>query len=337
VGIAAVLILAVVGVIFGLNGRNNDPTPTIPAVAVVNTDTPQPATDEPNEPTSEPEETPDVVATAVAAIALTETAKPTNTAVPTATKMPTPTTAPTIDAAANCTYAVELVNAYAYQTQETSYAPVGVSFPMSWILRNSGTCLWPAGSQWAYADGEELGFTNAVIVENETASGDEITLTADLEAPATAGSYESIWQLSDENGEPIGGPVAFSIDAYIPTTATPTTAPVVATPTTEPADTEITELNYAFEISSCEYVGSDWRCRVRLTPYGGGGGPYTMFIFLNPIVELRDQFYYDYYVQARRCSAWNTEIKVIDEATSLEFSRHLYVDPDDYFDGGCTK
>jgi hypothetical protein len=76
---------------------------------------------------------------------------------------------------------------------------------------------------------------------------------------------------------------------------------------------------------------------VRLTPYGGGGGPYTMFIFLNPIVELRNQYTYDYYVQARRCAAWNTEIKVIDEATSLEFSRHLYVDPDEQFSGGCTQ
>ena len=62
-----------------------------------------------------------------------------------------------------------------------------------------------------------------------------------------------------------------------------------------------------------------------------------MFIFLNPIVELRDQFYYDYFVQARRCAAWNTEIKVIDEATSLEFSRSLYVDPDNYIAGGCTE
>ena len=285
-----------------------------------------------------PDETPDVVATAVAAISLTETAKPTGTAVPTkaSTSTQTPTPDATLDFLANCTLDVELVNSYAYQTQSSSFAPVGATFPMSWILRNSGTCFWPAGSQWVYVDGDELGYNEPTTLDNDVPSGSEIRLTTNLKAPTTANEYESRWQLVDNNGSIIGGPISFSITAYIPPTATPkATNTPVASPTPEPS--EITELNYAFEILNCEYVGSDWRCRVRLTPYGGGGGPYTMFIFLNPIVELRDQFYYDYFVQARRCAAWNTEIKVIDEATSLEFSRSLYVDPDNYIAGGCTE
>jgi hypothetical protein len=208
---------------------------------------------------------------------------------------------------------------------------------MSWILRNSGSCVWPADAEWAYVEGDELGYNEPVILANDVPSGTEITLTTRLTAPATANDYESVWQLVDNNGGLIGDPITFSITAYIPPTATPratNTPSVTAVPPTQ--EQEITELNYAFEIQNCEYVGSDWRCRVRLTPYGGGGGPYTMFIFLNPIVELRNQFTYDYFVQARRCAAWNTEIKVIDEATSLEFSRNLYVDPDDYIPGGCT-
>lgn len=338
VAIAAVLLLIVVGGIFALNGRNANSTPTIPAVVdAAGTATPKPPTETPPQETAVPAETSDVVATAIAAISLTETAQPTGTAVPTKTAVPTQTPTPnaTLDFLANCTLDVELVNSYAYQTQSSSFAPVGATFPMSWILRNSGTCPWPAGSQWAYVEGDELGYSEPVTLENDVPSGTEITLTTNLKAPTAANDYESLWQLADDNGSPIGSPISFSITAYIPPTATPrATNTPAASPTPEPS--EITELNYAFEILNCEYVGSDWRCRVRLTPYGGGGGPYTMFIFLNPIVELRDQFYYDYYVQARRCAAWNTEIKVIDEATSLEFSRSLYVDPDNYIAGGCV-
>jgi serine/threonine-protein kinase len=338
-GIAAVLILVVVGSIFALNGRNNDPTPTIAAVVeAADTAAPETVTETPPRATAVPGKTPDVVATAVAAISLTETAKPTQTAVPTTASSPTPTPTPnaTLDFLANCTLDVELVNSYAYQTQSSSFAPVSATFPMSWILRNSGTCPWPAGSQWAYVEGDELGYSEPVVLENDVPSGAEITLTTNLKAPASADDYESRWQLVDDNDSPIGGLISFSMTAYIPSTATPSaTNTPAASPTPEPS--EITELNYAFEIQNCEYIGTmDWRCRVRLTPYGGGGGPYTVFIFLNPIVELRDQFYYDYYVQARRCAAWNTEIRVLDEATSLEFSRHLYVDPNNYIAGGCT-
>ncbi|MCB9446643.1 MAG: protein kinase, partial [Ardenticatenaceae bacterium] len=209
-GIAAVLLLVVVGGIFALNGRNKtNPTPTIPAVAEIATDTATPKSTAVS--TTAPQDTPDVVATAVAAIALTETAKPTQTAVPTNT--PTPTKAPTpnatLDFLSNCTLDVELVNSYAYQTQTSSFAPVGVTFPMSWILRNSGTCPWPADSQWAYIEGEELGFDEPVTLENDVPAATEITLTANLKAPATADEYESIWQLSDVDGNPIGNPITF--------------------------------------------------------------------------------------------------------------------------------
>lgn len=332
-GIGLVLILAVAGAVWGLSGRNGNATPTVPAVAaaVTNTATPEAAT-------AVPQDTPDVVATAVAAISLTEAARPTNTAVPTNTAIPTKIATPnaTLDFLSNCTMDAELVNAYSYRTQNSSTAPVGVTFPMNWILKNSGTCPWPAGSQWAYVEGDELGFEEAVTLENEVPGDEEITLTTNLVAPRSVDEYESTWQLVDDAGQPIGLPLTFSINTYIPPTATSAapTAPA-ATPTPEEPE-EITELNYAFEVRSCEYVGDDWRCRVRLTPYGGGGGPYTMFIFLNPIVELRDQFFYDYFVQARRCAAWNTEIKVIDEATSLEFSRNLYIEPDNYIPGGCV-
>ncbi len=339
IGIIALLAAIAGGVIFGLNGRSNSPTPTAPAVAESSPAAATPAaataTTEPGN-TAVPSSTPDVVASAVAAIALTEAAVPTNTAVPSPTQTPTKTPTPnaTLDFLSTCVSDAELVTAYSYQSQSSSAAPVGATFPMHWILKNNGACPWPEGARWTYVEGRDFGVDEPVTLENEVMAGEEITLTANLTAPATVGAFDSAWQLTNADDEPIGPPIEFSVTTYTPATATPRPT---STPAVSPTPAEVQELNYAFDIQNCEYVGDDWRCRVRLTPYGGGGGPYTMFIFLNPIVELRDQFSYDYYVQARRCAAWNTEIKVIDEATSLEMSRHLYIDPDSYIAGGCVK
>ena len=107
-----------------------------------------------------------------------------------------------------------------------------------------------------------MGYSEPVVLENDVPSGAEITLTTNLKAPTSANDYESRWQLVDDNGSSIGSPISFSITSYIPPTATPrATNTPAASPTPEPS--EITELNYAFEILNCEYVGSDWRCRGR--------------------------------------------------------------------------
>ena len=342
VGLVVILAAIVGGIVFGLRGANGASTPTVPAVAIASPNSATPTTKGPTEApqaTAVPGNTPDVVASAIAAIALTEAAIPTQTAVP--TKTATPTKTPTPDATlafiSTCTTDVELVVAYSYTSQSSSAAPIGATFPMHWTLKNSGSCPWPAGLEWVYVEGADLAVDDAVIIEDDVQADEEVSLTADFEAPTTPGSYETVWQLVDAAGDSFGPPIDFNISVYIPATATsavPTNTPVPAATNTPEATSE---LNYAFEVQTCEYVGNDWRCRVRLTPYGGGGGPYTMFIFLNPIVELRGEFYYDYFVQARRCAAWNTEIKVIDEATTLEMSRNLYVDPDLYIAGGCVK
>jgi hypothetical protein len=232
---------------------------------------------------------------------------------------------------------VELVDVFTYGNPRFGSAPTGSAFPASWVLRNSGSCPWPAELQWAYQDGTEFGVTEPVAVGSALAAGETITLTADLVAPDSVNTFESAWQLVDEAGAGFGDPISFSISVYVPATETPVpTATSAATATPE----EYPEVNYAFEVLSCEYIGSDWRCTVRLTPYGGAGGPYTLLVLDQPAgqaTEYRGAGPHTYFAQARRCAAFNSEVRVIDDGSATEFSRHLYIDPDEYFDGGCTE
>lgn len=286
------------------------------------------------------QDTPDVVASAVAAIDLTEQARPTETPTPsrTPTITPSPTPNRTVEFLSTCANDAELVVAYTYQNTRFSAAPVNSTFPANWILKNSGSCPWPTNLQWTYVEGERFKYSGDPIPITQTlAAGDEITITATFVAPANVGTFESTWQLTDPDGNTFGPSISFSFSTYVPATATPVatvTPVVVATPTVE-----LTELNYAFEILSCEYQETEWRCTVRLTPYGGAGGPYTLLVLDQPAgqaTELRGPWPATYFAKARRCAAFNSEIRVIDDASATEFSRHLYVDPNLYFEGGCT-
>ena len=350
-GLIAVLIIGGI-IMFNNGGRDgSQPSPTSVSVVIAagatDTRTPTPTESGPaGTPTITltPSQTPDIVASSVAAIAQTAEARPTNTPTPSRTSTATPADTPNATATflADCTIAAELVEAYPYQNPNFNTTPISVQFPMHWILKNSGTCPWPADLRWMYLEGETFGYTDDPLpleLEAELPPDEEIEITTTFAAPANVDLFDSTWQLVDANDEPFGPPLTFQIRTYVPLTPTPvaTNTPVIPpTPTTE-----ITELNYLFDVVSCEYQGSDWSCHVRLTPYGGAGGPYTVFVFDQPAgqaTRLGSPGPYSYFARARRCANFNSNVRIIDDGTTpaLEFSRHLFINPDDYFAGGCV-
>jgi serine/threonine protein kinase len=349
-GLLLVLLLAgggmgvALGWFSGDGGSNSDAA--LP-VALVDTETPTPT---PTETAVGPEtgqETPDVVASAVAAVRLIEEAQadeeagaPTATPTQTVTNTPTPTPDRTAQFLEECITDAELLNHYTYNSPTFRTAWVGENFAMNWMLRNSGTCPWPADTRWAYLSGESFGYTDdGQPLEEVVAAGEEIELRIDLRAPTTPRQYQSVWQLVDADDEPVSEPITYiiSVQARVTPTPTPTLTPV-ATPTPE---RELEELNYLFEVLSCEYINIDWRCHVRLTPFGGGGGPYTVLVFDLPggqATEFRGGGPYNYFALARRCAAFNSNVRVIDDSQTpaLTMDRHLYIDPNNYIAGGCT-
>ncbi len=343
-----VAVLVVIGLIgggvFAMTSRNNaadEPTPVAAGLADAATATPQAANTATDTAVPPPATEP---ATAVAAQADPATATPTKraTAAPTPTKKAT--AVPTIDATAAflaaCVPDVTLVNTFTYQNTRYKSAPIGATFPVNWVLQNSGDCPWSGDLAWAYQGGDDFSFRGDPIpVGGEIQPGETITLTASFTAPADPGNYESIWSLVNlTDNAPVGPEQTFTLQAYVPATATPVptdtpaaTPTLAATPTSEQATTLI------WVKQGCEYIGIEWRCQLQITPYGGGGGPYTVWVFdADQPAEYRGTGPFTHFAKARRCSPYIHEIRVQDDATGTAESQQIYIDPNNEFPGGCT-
>ena len=345
--VIAIVAIAIIGGILAASGvfSQEQATPTVPAVAEVeptneptNTDTPRPTSTK----------APDAAATNLAqlVIDLTAAAQPSDTPTPSRTPRATATSTGTVNATAqfllNCEPGVELISnsrsGFISNAVTTQF-----SFTAAWVLQNSGTCPWPAELEWEYVAGETFDYEGDAIPLDETVPPDgEITLTAPFRAPAVAGTYESTWQLVDEAGNVFGEPITFEFRAFPPATSTPVPTPTTAAPPTVQAGGGKVAWTPGL-ISNCEYIGDDWRCQLTIQPYIDGSdqvGEYTVFVFDLPggqATTYRGQGPFFHFVIARRCAAYNQSLRIVDDVTATELTAPIYVDPNNYFAGGCTE
>lgn len=338
IGAIVLLFVLIGGGGFLAFGRGGDEPAVVTETAVIaqeNSDTPTPT----ETIAPDPDATPNVEQTIAAAIQQTEEAQPTAppdataTKTPTSTPTPTKTPDPTAVFLANCAIGSELLDVYPYENERLDSVASGVNFPMNWQLRNSGTCPWPANLTLRYVDGEEWGEDgDGIALETAVLAGEEILLTKRMDAPTRTGRQESRWQLFTADGEPYADLLTFELGVYIPATNTPVaTATPIATATPVVAEQPV---DWIFVVGACEDVGIDWRCSVTITPYGGGGGPYTIWVFDQAgggATEYRGAGPYTYFALARRCAAFNQEVKVQDDATGTNLSKPMYIDPTLYY------
>lgn len=348
----AIALLLLVIVVFGggmmfSGALSGEPTPTSTPVNVVASSLE--STDTPTPPATEEEPTPDILATARAetmALLTGAAPTPTNTAAPTAPPTATAVASVTPDLTKqfldNCTIEVTLDKFFTYNRNSTA-AAVSENFPATWVLENSGSCSWPAGLQFTYLEGEKLSAPAFLELESGVAAGGQITLTTQLKAPAGINAFYITWQLETAAGEPFGNSVEFELRTFAratPTpvaTLTPTPSPITATPTVGAVN-----LGFAWTVTNCEYPGNgpDWRCTLNITPGGGAGDTYTVFVFdTDPPARYFGTGTQRHFIQARRCAAWVHEVRVQDEVSGQAMSQNLYIDPNVYtFPGGgnCT-
>ncbi len=293
-------------------------------------------------------------------VALSETDTPTAVAdsdsetEATPTPSPTVTLAPTIDPTvaflASCTTAVRLINAYTSPNTSSVAAEISEPFTMNWEIENSGTCPLPVGTGLAAVSGETFDLTApaASVLTRALAPGQRTTLSLELIAPLFVDAYETSWQLQDSDGNSLGEPFTSEVRTYLPVTPTPRVPPTAtplppsaATPTPALAASGPVDFNYF--LGSCEYPGggSEWRCQMTITPFGGVGPNYTIWVFDSAQPTRYFGGNQTHFIAGRRCSPWIHEIKVQDEASGQETSRSVFVDPTgvNSFPGGtsCTE
>ena len=358
IGLLAVVALVVAGVfVFGGGGGEvGEPTVDPAAVAGLTTTT-APATAVPtvaDEPT--PEEEIDLVATQVAAInatltaqaptpttPATETPTATPSATPTITPTPTPTIDPTVAFLDSCTTSYALQKVFVGTNQNNLFAAVNLRNTLTLVLSNTGTCPLEQGLVLAYVEGTEFSFSSSdpITLPTTVAATELVTLTAQFTPPSQVRTYETVWQLQTAAGEPVGEPFTFAITTFVPVTPTPTRPPATATPAVSPTPTAgAVNVDFNVFFTNCEYPGggSEWRCQMNITPFGGAGSQYTIFVFDSEPPARYLGGNQTHFITARRCAPWIHEVKVQDEASGAQKSRNIYFDPTTQalFPGGTT-
>jgi hypothetical protein len=172
-----------------------------------------------------------VVSTLIAQITQTAAAGPTKTPIiivitatpaptqkPTATQTSTPTIIPAVIPCDKGAFVADVT-----VPDGTSYPP-GATFVKTWRLQNVGTCTWTPDYQVVFAGGNSLGAPTSFNMPNFVNPGSTVDISVQMQAPATAGSFEGFWELLDPNGNTFGvgvsGNVAF--DALITVGSTET-------------------------------------------------------------------------------------------------------------------
>jgi hypothetical protein len=141
------------------------------------------------------------------ATALPATATPADTAtpyvMPTMT-VPVPTIAPTH------TYITVTSAPVPFKATLISLSPAtgatfnpGDSFDGVVTLRNDGTVTWTNKYHVRYVSGDEIGSTSRYYLSGNVVPGDSVKITVDDTAPSTAGNYDSVYQLFNDNEDVI--------------------------------------------------------------------------------------------------------------------------------------
>jgi hypothetical protein len=114
----------------------------------------------------------------------------------------------------------------------------GQEFTQKWQVANTGTCDWLYLYHLAHVSGDRLG-GNGGRLSNKIEPGKWTTLSVDLEAPNSAGTYTANWRFAHADGTYFGSvlPVSIKVEKNPDPTKTPTNTVPAPTNTTAPTNT----------------------------------------------------------------------------------------------------
>jgi hypothetical protein len=88
----------------------------------------------------------------------------------------------------------------------------GESFTKTWTLRNDGYCDWNDEYHLIFKSGTQMDGPDDYVFGIEIDPGESITLSLDLTAPSTAGTFTGYWQLETNKDVKFGSALSVKID-----------------------------------------------------------------------------------------------------------------------------
>ena len=144
------------------------------------------------------------VSTIIANITQTADAQPTLVATKTITPMPPTETATSTPAS---DLPITLCDNSAFISDASVIDGIqmeaGQEFVKTWLVKNTGTCLWKTGYQLIFDYGVKLDGL-PVILTSEVMPGSEVEISVNLKAPEKPGNYSGYWRLANNNNVPFG-------------------------------------------------------------------------------------------------------------------------------------
>lgn len=137
------------------------------------------------------------------------TAIPPTAIPPTPTLTFTPTVIPTITPTAGpCTNELTFLDDLTVE-DGTTFTP-GAAIDKQWLVQNDGSCDWDSTYKLKWVGGYTLGVSEEQPLFPARA-GVQVTLRIVFTAPAEAGTYQTIWQAQDADGNLFGDTVYMEI------------------------------------------------------------------------------------------------------------------------------
>lgn len=174
----------------------------------------------------------------------TATAIPLTIAPPAATDTASPPTAapPLTITEAPCLLEMDAIDVTVMDGSEVT---VNTAFLKTWRITNAGTCNWTADYKLVFTSGERMGGTSPIQLGAAVSPGQQIDVSVNLVAPATAGQNIGYWQIQQPDGSPVGL-LWVEILAVQPPAQQPPQAVIPDWPTLRKGDSgnEVTMLQY---------------------------------------------------------------------------------------------
>jgi hypothetical protein len=128
----------------------------------------------------------------------------------TPTQTTTPTTIPTETPTLTLTFTPQpsdCTNKASFEEEtikdDTSFG-ANKNFTKTWTLRNTGTCTWTPDYKLVFEEGDSMGAATSTLIGQTVPPDDTATLSIDLTAPGTSGSYQGDFLLQSPGGQKFG-------------------------------------------------------------------------------------------------------------------------------------